>query len=502
MAEAISDNTVSSGEVYGSFVLGSTEFAISALEINDVINAPAQFTKQPLAPDYMLGIFSLRGMTIPVIDLRNMFEIAEANTTEADPGKVAIIEYQQTCVGFLFDQTGEVFRAGSGGCEYGPYSGYGEQAVTHGAFRFADCDRTVLRLDAKKVIEFNGVPVGPDTRHLVAAQADRRASRGPKLQSISYRVGDCALAVEINKIKEIISVSEVENVSLCNELCLGSVTLRGQTVSLVNMAASLGLSEESVSIADKQVLVTAVDDELYGLVVDEILDIIHYYKDDILQFPIIATDRAELLKGALQAPDGAEVYQLDTVGLLRSAGVQEATVSARELLGQGEEIVASEGVQSARGEPKTYLTFYIDRLYAVQILDIIEVLDYPVDLLFPPLSENHVCGVIDVRGELVSVVNSFSLYGVGDTRSRCEQIIVFEHEGTRYGLAITNIRGITHVRASESRPLPQLMFDQESAVAADLDIALLCNGDDGAMEDLLVLDIESVGRRILATQTH
>ena len=133
MTELAQRQYQSTGEVFGSFLLADSEFAIPASAIRDVINVPDRITRQPLAPSYLLGIFTLRDMTVPVIDLREMFNLSRSPEGSQESAKVAILEYGDYQIGLLFDQTSEVFRRHQTGCQYSAYSDSDEQSLTSGA---------------------------------------------------------------------------------------------------------------------------------------------------------------------------------------------------------------------------------------------------------------------------------------------------------------------------------------------------------------------------------
>src|SRR5690242_8613951 len=96
-------------QVYGSFYLSGSEFALPVVHVQEVVNAPGAFTPVPLAPGYLKGLFNLRGTVVPVLDLRDLFHLPEALRTESQ--KIAIVELEGVCVGLLFDGTGEVFKS-------------------------------------------------------------------------------------------------------------------------------------------------------------------------------------------------------------------------------------------------------------------------------------------------------------------------------------------------------------------------------------------------------
>ncbi|AJC85280.1 chemotaxis protein CheW [Campylobacter peloridis] len=54
------------------FVVGDEEYAIPILNIQEIIK-PIEYTRVPSVPDYVLGVFNMRGNVMPLIDLAKRF---------------------------------------------------------------------------------------------------------------------------------------------------------------------------------------------------------------------------------------------------------------------------------------------------------------------------------------------------------------------------------------------------------------------------------------------
>ena len=98
--------TVNSAEEnkYLTFKLAAEEFGLEILKVREIIGR-MDITAVPQMPNYMKGVINLRGRTIPVVDLRLKFGLAEIEHTE------------QTCIimvdvgreiGILVDAVSEV----------------------------------------------------------------------------------------------------------------------------------------------------------------------------------------------------------------------------------------------------------------------------------------------------------------------------------------------------------------------------------------------------------
>jgi len=58
--------------IFGSFWLGEAEFALPVNHVQEVVNPPSVYTPVPLSPPDLVSLFNLRGMVIPVVDLRRL----------------------------------------------------------------------------------------------------------------------------------------------------------------------------------------------------------------------------------------------------------------------------------------------------------------------------------------------------------------------------------------------------------------------------------------------
>jgi purine-binding chemotaxis protein CheW len=88
-----------------SFMLDNEEYAIDISRIKEVIRA-RELTDVPRAPADILGVLSLRGSTVPIMNLR-----ARLGLTESRGGKlIIIVRDEDEVLGFLVDSVKRVVR--------------------------------------------------------------------------------------------------------------------------------------------------------------------------------------------------------------------------------------------------------------------------------------------------------------------------------------------------------------------------------------------------------
>lgn len=89
---------------YVVFKLADEEYGIEIMGVQEII-VPVPLTKIPNVPPYFSGVFSLRGVVIPLIDMRKRFGLAIAEDNKE--ARIIIIG-QKKPMGILVDSIHEV----------------------------------------------------------------------------------------------------------------------------------------------------------------------------------------------------------------------------------------------------------------------------------------------------------------------------------------------------------------------------------------------------------
>ena len=101
------ENTIKEIE-FITFLLGEEEYGIDVLKIMEIIR-PAKVTRMPNASPFVEGVINLRGMVIPIIDLKLRFKIGSIDKN--NPGmRIIIINVGNEHIGVEVDMVKEVTR--------------------------------------------------------------------------------------------------------------------------------------------------------------------------------------------------------------------------------------------------------------------------------------------------------------------------------------------------------------------------------------------------------
>jgi len=105
---------VNTGNQYLSFTLHNEHYAVDILGVQE-IRGWEEPTLIPNSPPFVKGVINIRGLVIPVIDLRERFDICEPTYSKTN---VVIVIRRETetgpvVIGFVVDTVSDVFNIGA-----------------------------------------------------------------------------------------------------------------------------------------------------------------------------------------------------------------------------------------------------------------------------------------------------------------------------------------------------------------------------------------------------
>ena len=102
---------------YLAFHLNDEEYALDIMRISEIIKV-REFTDIPRAPEFVLGIISLRGVVVPVFDLRRRLDLGISEMLAAS--RIVVCQLDDVTVGLLVDSINQVVNLGNDDIEPPP----------------------------------------------------------------------------------------------------------------------------------------------------------------------------------------------------------------------------------------------------------------------------------------------------------------------------------------------------------------------------------------------
>jgi len=126
------------------FIVGEEEYTVPILSIQEIIK-PIEWTRVPQTPDYVLGVFNLRGNVIPLIDLRLRFGLPPKKQT--DDTRVIVMLNGDDIAGFVIDNLTEAIRLNKNDIDPAPESMLEEKSLIEGVGKQQDRILTILKVN-------------------------------------------------------------------------------------------------------------------------------------------------------------------------------------------------------------------------------------------------------------------------------------------------------------------------------------------------------------------
>ncbi len=117
-------------EEYLAFVLGEDAYAVHISHIAEILK-PLPITEVPRARRDVVGVMSVRGRLVTVLDLKRRFSIAEAKTGAPSESKtrILLVDTGEELMGVLVDEVLQVYRLAEDEIE--PSSALGGDQPSH-----------------------------------------------------------------------------------------------------------------------------------------------------------------------------------------------------------------------------------------------------------------------------------------------------------------------------------------------------------------------------------
>jgi len=477
-------------ELFGSFMLGGDEFALPALCIREVVNFPERMTSVPLAPSYLEGMFTLRGSVIPVVNLGRLFDPA---APAAEPSnKIAIIDYQEAQVGLLVHATGEILRVRPEQRSRLRYAEGSTQGVVAGTILLDEGRRLVQVLDIDRLVHIENVPQVQSMRASGAETRRQLRVVGERRHAISFRAAGARFAMEMKAIQEIVRVPELAESILASPLCRGRMLFRGLQVPVVDFAALAG-GQPAQADAGQRILVAHIGEATVGFLVDDVESILHFTSDEVLAIPLLSKERSAMFAGCVARPGEEDVILLDHEGIFSRSEIGEMDLGHRQLYPAQARAAASQ-----RAGRKVYLSFRVGELFALELKQVREIIDHAGDISHPPGMPDYMCGVLNLRQQLISLVDLRRLYGMEAAEGEGKVLVIERDEG-RYGLVVDAVADIVTVDDGKRFAAPSLMKTSVTAqdLSAESNEVVELPQADGSTHSTCLLDLERVMKRIL-----
>lgn len=294
-------------------------------------------------------------------------------------------------------------------------------------------------------------------------------------QYVTFIVGEECFAVDMTPVQEIIRVPEVVRVPLSPHALLGLSNLRGKVLPILSLRHLFGFENIDTNEATRAVVVDV--GQPLGFVVDRVSSVIEVDPDQIESTENIKTSiDTRVLRGVIKQSEKDHMIMILDFELLIEHEFSFLNDHSNEsALTDG--IIADEKTDETIEDIMQLVSFSLQaQEYAIDINDVKEIVQVPEQITALPQSAPHILGLINLRGQLLPLIDLRILFDlVNQDLDEKSRIVVLAFGGYRIGIVVDAVSEVLRVPQSAVEGLVPFM-----AREAELsDITDICRLDDG-----------------------
>ncbi len=235
-----------------TFLLKDEEFGFDIMSVQEIIRLP-KMAKVPRTPAYVDGIANLRGVVLPVIDMRTRFGMERAQ--ETDRTRVLVVDIDGVKTGLRVDRVKQVTRVMRSEIDPPPAAIRGTTSdYLEGVVKLDKGQRIVMALNAAHVCEI-GVPAKTASANGEASPGAAGSELAGKARNsdaevqkmVTFRIGKEEFAFHMEHVREILRVQTPNQVPDVPDYVLGVLTVRGKILPVIDLRRLL----QQISLTDE-----------------------------------------------------------------------------------------------------------------------------------------------------------------------------------------------------------------------------------------------------------
>jgi purine-binding chemotaxis protein CheW len=495
---------------YGGFSLAGMQLALPMAALREVVPM-ARLISLPCPAAYVVGGIDLRGVVVPVVDLRRLLG------RDAQPAPypcVIVMVFEGKILGLLAEGVTGVFSSAAE--DLHPISASDAlSALICGSTHNAGDGSLVSVLSPQALSQLPQVPLADDPepeRQLIQSDATEVVISETTRPVMLMRCGRVPLAIDAMAVHATLSDPKIEPSVLARGLCRGVIDYAGAKVAAIDLLGLCGLGTLDPQ-ARSQAFVMQLEGGRVALLIDEVVDVISTQPEDVISIPRFAVPRPELFAGALptsvlpaelneRAQIKAQQYFLLNGEALKvdpdlAAMAGTNTPGETSLSVDAQAFAASVGQGSSR---RSMITYALGGETATPIEQVSEILPFTSDIvIFQDMGP--MLGVMVNRGQSIPVLCLSRLtLNQSVVATPAASVLVVNADGELVGFAVPGLKSIEPADWEPELPAMGTQHDDEFTQATHTrKLALVGSGDTERM--LPVLDLLRIARSIQARQS-
>lgn len=419
---------------YGVVQVSGVYLGIEISALMEAVQWPADLVPHPTAHGVLIGVFTLRGKAVPLVDLRSLF--AQGSSDAGPTPLVAVIRYNGGYIGIAIDEVCEIVHVAEGQpCALVP----GDRApgLLSTLLTIQDGKRMIYALDLAYLAGMPNVLFASDSGREAPSQA--ATTKGRLHHYLVFECDGRNFCIDASVVTGLVDKPELAPSDFGNERCFGTAEVRGKKVAALSLSHVLGFETGTLPLKDQLLLLTAPDGRVSGFGYDCMVAIRRQDPNGLMAVPTYGLREPDLLSAVMSLGEGEQALLLAHETLLERPEVQSyAKVYQHEVKSARETHQAAKAVLR-----QACLLFHAPIHFAAPLSQISEILDVPTQLIRVHQPENHLLGQFNLRGEQVPLICLSSLIeSLPQSPTPSSRVLVVRGNHATFGFAVCQVDAI------------------------------------------------------------
>jgi len=413
-------------------------YGISTEDINQIARVPA-LMPLPLRPAGVRGLCSVSGGVVSLVDMNLLLDMPEVDI-KADASRLLSLNAEYATNALLVSAVYNTVVIKQKDIEYIDRKNDPVVAI----YKYEDLLVQIVSLEELFNI-INRVEIEPREikNGTVKYEVEKEENSS---RFLVFSMSSEKYALEIDYLQEIILPEcEFTNIVGTSKEVLGLITLREELLLVIDLRIYYGF--EAKKTDDNRILIVSFNGKKVGLYIDSIIDIKNVLLKDIERM----SDNFESTKIAGVIHDEKSLISFFDEDLLNVIFKENETYidSSNET---AEILTDNESVMEV-------IVFKLSsKEYAFEVDNVDEIIDM-VDSTALAFTEDSVDGIINIRGQVVTIVSLFEKLNIQRVVNEDSKIIICNINEIRLGFIVDSVSDILEIKEEEIRENSDELFD-------------------------------------------
>ncbi|HEX4842933.1 MAG TPA: chemotaxis protein CheW [Limnobacter sp.] len=481
---------------YGAFRVGSMNLVLPLLAIREVVPL-LQTHDLPCGPSWVLGGLSLRGVSVPVIELPVL--LGKAAPCVREPGEcVIVLAMEGKMIGLLASQMHNLFFAEDAQVHQAAKNN--KPGLFAGSIQSPENDALMSLVDPACLLAWPEMPTIEDPEpHRQNLTLHKDVLSEERHVLMLMQCAGLHIAIDPQQVETTLTRLTLEPAEMQGGCYVGNVSNRGETMPAIDLAMYLGIGTARAKQC-QQAFVMRTTDGPVALLIERVLDMVDISCEDLLALPSMHLQKPQALQHIWQHPVNRQRHLvLHPNGLMQDP---ELLALAR-VLANASQATHRENKSSSHAitrNAEQLMVFALQEEFCTPMAQVLEVLPFD-EAICMFNRDNPLLGVITHKSQAIAVLDLAQWMGLPKQNLAHQEasILLVDTGGTVVGFAVNALRSIQQANWSPAVPL---LGEEKLQQHSRPGLASPCKqmaelGEQGKTRMLEVLDLQALAQAYL-----